>query len=95
MQGYTGTLVDERTVDSTVGGDIQITFENQQDEAQALAIFDEIYDGEKAVIATTVPSLLLKSPDGDFIQTYVILDDSDNVLHWSQQSVPGKMSPMP
>ena len=90
VQGYTGTLVDERTVDSTVGGDIQITFENQQDEAQALAIFDEIYDGEKALIATTVPSLLLKSPDGDFIQTYVILDDSDNVLHWSQQSVPGK-----
>ena len=32
VQGYTGTLVDERTVDSTVGGDIQITFENQQDE---------------------------------------------------------------
>ena len=90
VQGYTGTLVDARTVDSTVGGDIQITFENQQNETEALAIFDEIYNGDKAVIATTVPSLLLKSPDGDFIQTYVILDDSDAVLHWSQQSVPGK-----
>ena len=90
VQGYTGTLVDERTVDSTVGGDIQITFENQQNETEALAIFDEIYNGDKSVIATTVPSLLLKSPDGDFVQTFVLLDDSDDVLHWSQQSVPGK-----
>ena len=90
VQGYTGTLVDERTVDSTVGGDIQITFENQQNKSEALAIFDEIYSGDKSVIATTVPSLLLKSPDGDFIQTFVLLNNSDDVLHWSQQSIPGK-----
>ena len=64
VQGYTGTLVDERTVDSTVGGDIQITFENQQNETEALAIFDEIYNGDKSVIATTVPSLLLKAQMG-------------------------------
>ena len=29
VQGYTGTLVDERTVDATVGSDLQITFEEE------------------------------------------------------------------
>ena len=42
VQGYTGTLVDERTVDATVGSDIQVTFENPQNQSQALSIFNEI-----------------------------------------------------
>ena len=94
VQGYTGTLVDERTVDATVGSDLQITFEEEVNQSTALAILDEIYDGSKSVIATTVPSLPLKSPDGEAIQTYVILDNADDVLNWNEQSVPGeKLSP--
>jgi hypothetical protein len=42
VQGYTGTLVDERTVDATVGSDIQVTFENTQNQSEALSIFNEI-----------------------------------------------------
>ena len=36
VQGYTGTLVDEKTVDATVGADLQITLEQQYSEAQVL-----------------------------------------------------------
>ena len=90
VQGYTGTLVDERTVDATVGSDIQVTFENPQNKSQALSIFNEIYEGSSTAVATTVPSLLLKPTDGgDTLLTWVILDDSDEVLKWNEQSLPG------
>ena len=94
VQGYTGTLVDERTVDATVGSDVQVTFENPQNQSQALSIFNEIfnetYDGSATAVATTVPSILLKPTDGgDTLRTWVILDDSDEVLKWNEQSIPG------
>ena len=90
VQGYTGTLVDERTVDATVGSDVQVTFENPQNQSQALSIFNEIYDGEVTVVATTVPSILLKpSSGGDTLRTWVILDESEDVLKWNEQSIPG------
>ena len=34
--------------------------------------------------------MVLKGPDGDYIQTYVVLDNSDEVLNWNQQAIPGK-----
>ena len=90
VQGYTGTLVDERTVDATVGSDVQVTFENPQNQSQALSIFNEIYDGSATAVATTVPSILLKPTDGgDTLRTWVILDDSNEVLKWNEQSIPG------
>ena len=90
VQGYTGTLVDERTVDATVGSDVQVTFENPQNQSQALSIFNEIYDGSANAVATTVPSILLKPTEGgDTLRTWVILDDSDEVLKWNEQSIPG------
>ena len=82
--------VDERTVDATVGSDIQVTYEEPQNQSQALSIFNEIYDGSATAIATTVPSILLKPSDGgDTLRTWVILDDSDEVLKWNEQSIPG------
>ena len=90
VQGYTGTLVDERTVDATVGSDIQVTFENPQNQSQALSIFNEIYEGSATAVATSVPSILLKPTDGgDTLRTWVILDDSEEVLKWNEQSIPG------
>ena len=90
VQGYTGSLVDERTVDARVGGDLQITFESQHNETVAIEIVREIYDDESSIKATTIPSLLLRGPDGDNLQTYVVLNNSDEVLYWNQQSIPGK-----
>ena len=90
VQGYTGSLVDERTVDARVGGDLQITFEGQHNESSAIEIVREIYGGDSAIKATTIPSIILRGPDGDSLQTYVVLDNSAEVLYWNQQSIPGK-----
>ena len=90
VQGYTGSLVDERTVDARVGGDLQITFESQHNESSAIEIVREIYGGDSAIKATTIPSIILRGPDGDSLQTYVVLDNSAEVLYWNQQSIPGK-----
>ena len=90
VQGYTGSLVDERTVDARVGGDLQITFEGQHNESSAIEIVREIYGGDSAIKATTIPSIILRGPDGDSLQTYVVLDNSAEVIYWNQQSIPGK-----
>ena len=90
VQGYTGSLVDERTIDARVGSDLQITFEGAQNESGAIEILRDIYRNDAVVDATTIPSLVLKGPDGDYIQTYVILDSSRAVLNWNQQAIPGK-----
>ena len=90
VQGYTGSLVDERTVDARVGSDLQITFEEPYNESTAVSIVQEIYRSDTGVKATTIPSLVLKGPDGDYIQTYVVLDNADDVLNWNQQAIPGK-----
>ncbi|MEC7097283.1 MAG: pentapeptide repeat-containing protein, partial [Candidatus Thermoplasmatota archaeon] len=90
VQGYTGSLVDERTVDVRVGSDLQVTFEEPHNESIAIGILQEIYRSDADFKATTIPSLVLKGPDGDYIQTYVVLDNSDEVLNWNQQAIPGK-----
>ena len=77
VQGYTGSLVDERTVDVRVGSDLQVTFEEPHNESIAIGILQEIYRSDADFKATTIPSLVLKGPDGDYIQTYVVLDNSD------------------
>ena len=43
VQGYTGTLVDEKTVDATVGSDLQVTLEQPYNEAQVLELVEQLY----------------------------------------------------
>ena len=90
VQGYTGTLVDEKTVDATVGSDLQITLEQGYTEAQLLDLLANFTDAEVSSVATTVPSLILAdSSGGDKLQTWVLLDNNEDVLRWSEQSIPG------
>ncbi len=90
VQGYTGTLVDERTASATVGSDLQVTFEEPVNSTTALSIIEEIYGSDVTLLATNVPSLTLKSTDnGDTYQTWVLLDGSGKILDWPEQSVPG------
>lgn len=90
VQGYTGTIVDEKTVDATVGSDLQITLEQGYSEAQVLDLVANFTNGDVAAVATTVPSLILAdSSGGDKLQTWVLLDDNEDVLRWSEQSIPG------
>ena len=90
VQGYTGTLVDEKTTDATVGSDLQITLEQNYDEAQLLSLVSIFTDAEVTATATTVPSLFLSdSNGGDELLTWVVLDDNEDILRWSEQSIPG------
>ena len=90
VQGYTGTLVDEKTVDATVGSDLQITLEQGYTEDQLLSMVANFTEADVTAVATTVPSLILSdSSGGDKLQTWVLLDDNEDVLRWSEQSIPG------
>ncbi len=93
VQGYTGTLVDEKTVDATVGADLQITLEQQYSEAQVLDLVSNFTNAGVTAKATTVPSLFLNDINGgDKLLTWVLLDDNEDVLRWSEQAIPGENS---
>ena len=90
VQGYTGTLVDEKTVDATVGSDLQITMEEGTDSATLASLIGEFTDGTVTPLITSVPELMLAdSQGGDKLQTYVLFDDNKEVLKWSEQALPG------
>ena len=89
VQGYTGTLVDERTADAQVGGDLQVSFETPVNMTTALEVLRDIGGQDLAVSATTTPSLFLRTSEGDAYQTWVVMNGSDDVLRWSEQSLPG------
>ena len=91
VQGYTGTLVDEKTVDATVGSDLQVTFEAPLNETAALALLSEFTDAKTTPVATSVPELTLTDQNGgDALQTYVLLNGNEDVLKWSEQALPGE-----
>ena len=91
VQGYTGTLVDEKTVDATVGSDLQVTFEAPLNETAALALLSEFTDATTTPVATSVPELTLTDQNGgDALQTYVLLNGNEDVLKWSEQALPGE-----
>ena len=90
VQGYTGTLVDEKTVDATVGSDLKITMEEPVNETTLLAIMDEFTSSSITPLATSVPELgLADNNGGDTLQAYVLLDGNGDVLRWSDQALPG------
>jgi len=90
VQGYTGTLVDEKTVDATVGSDLQITMEEGTDSATLASLIGEFTDGTVTPLITSVPELMLAdSQGGDKLQTYVLFDNNKEVLKWSEQALPG------
>ncbi|RJU82459.1 MAG: hypothetical protein DWC09_02445 [Candidatus Poseidoniales archaeon] len=91
VQGYTGTLVDEKTVDATVGADLQITLEQQYTEAQVLGLVSNFTEADVTATATTVPSLFLNDVNGgDKLLTWILLDDNEDILRWSEQAIPGE-----
>lgn len=90
VQGYTGTIVDEKTVDATVGSDLQIQMEQNVNESEIISIVKEYADADVKPVATSVPQLALTDElGGESLQTYVLLESSDDVLRWSEQALPG------
>ena len=91
VQGYTGTLVDEKTVDATVGSDLKITVEQPMNETALLAMVGEFTSASVSPVATSVPEIgLADNNGGDTLQTYVLFDGNGDVLRWSEQALPGE-----
>jgi len=91
VQGYTGTLVDEKTADATVGSDLQIEMEREINETALMALLGEFTNSKTSPVATSVPEITLADAQGgDRLQTFVLFDDNDNVLRWSEQAIPGE-----
>ncbi|CAI8288448.1 MAG: Uncharacterised protein [Candidatus Poseidoniaceae archaeon] len=90
VQGYTGTLVDEKTADATVGSDLQISTEQAINATTLISLVNEFSDGDVRPIATSVPEITLADEQGgDSLQTFVLLNGNEDVLRWSEQSIPG------
>ena len=90
VQGYTGTLVDEKTVDATVGSDLKITVEQPLNETALLELVGEFTKESVTPVATTVAEIgLADNNGGDTLPTYVLLDNNGDILRWSEQALPG------
>ncbi len=90
VQGYTGTLVDEKTADATVGSDLQISTEQAINSTTLIALINEFTDSDVSPVATSVPEITLADEQGgDSLQTFVLFDGNEDVLRWSEQSIPG------
>ena len=89
VQGYTGTLVDERTADVTVGSDLQIITSETVNATEVESYIAEISGKDVSINAMHIPQISLIPEDGEALVAYVILDDSENILRWLPQAIPG------
>lgn len=89
VQGHTGTIVDERTASVTVGSDLQVTMEDPSSASQVETAIQAVGGTDLAVQAVHVPSIFLHLEGEDPMQTYVLFDDGEDVLHWYDQAIPG------
>jgi uncharacterized protein YjbI with pentapeptide repeats len=66
-----------------------MVMDGPRNQSQVEAVLSEYYpDGE--IVAMTVPQILLSpSAGGDAYLTYVLMNNSDEVLRWNQQAIPG------
>ena len=89
VQGHTGTIVDERTASVTVGSDLQVVMENPSSEGEVESAIEGVGGIDLEVRAVHVPSLSLYLEGEDPLQTYVILEENSDILHWYAQALPG------
>jgi len=96
VQGYTGTIVDERTTSAQTGADIQVQFDSPVTEQQAR---DEVMlaierSGDSDIIAIdsmTSVADLFTNPEGKsaLLRTWVLFDGHEDTLIWDTQAIPG------
>ena len=96
VQGYTGTVVDERTASAQSGADIQVQFAQPVTEQEAITIITEAIiradDPEvQEVQSATAVSSIFTNPKGEgaVLTTWIVFDGHEDTLHWDKQSVPG------
>ena len=90
VQGYTGSLVDERTADLQIGSDIKIYSTEPMTSSEIEEAVVNISSKDITVKALTVPMISLESDDGTDANAYVLMNGSGDVLKWFPQAIPGK-----
>lgn len=96
VQGYTGTIVDERTTSAQTGADLQVQFDSSVTEQQAreevLLAIQRVGDGDITDIAsmTSVADIFTNPKDqNSLVRTWVLFDGHENTLIWDTQTIPG------
>ena len=89
VQGYTGTLVDERTADVNVGSDLQVISTNNLTSSEVESLITEISDDDVTASAVNIPTITLVPEGGERITAYVLMDDASEILKWLPQAIPG------
>ena len=89
VQGYTGSLVDERTADLEIGSDIKVYSTEPLTSKQVEQAITNISSKDISVNAITVPMISLKSEDGTNVNAYVLMNESADALKWFPQAIPG------
>ena len=90
VQGYTGSLVDERTADLQIGSDIKIYSTEPMTSSEIEEAVQNISSKDITVKALTVPMIALESEDGTDANAYVLMNGSGDILKWFPQAIPGK-----
>ena len=95
VQGYTGTVVDERTASAQTGADLQVQFDTPVTEEKAR---DEVMLAIQRVnnpsineieSATSVGNLFTnKKGEGASLLTWIVFDNHEDTLIWDTQAVP-------
>ena len=96
VQGYTGTIVDERTTSAQTGADIQVQFDSPVTEQQArdevILAIERAGDGDIIDIdSMTSVADLFTNPEGKsaLLRTWVLFDGHEDTLIWDTQAIPG------
>ncbi|MEO2120542.1 MAG: FtsX-like permease family protein [Candidatus Poseidoniia archaeon] len=96
VQGFTGTLVDEKTASVETGSDLQVQFNSAVSESEARDALKLAFDSagidysQNPSLATSVPILITTEVgQSTTYLTWVLLDGHDDVLQWDPQAIPG------
>ena len=95
VQGYTGTVVDERTTSAQTGADLQVQFDSAVTEQQArdevmLAIQRAGYSEITDISSMTSVADIFTNPksQNSLVRTWVLFDGHENTLIWDTQTIP-------
>jgi len=96
VQGYTGTVVDERTTSAQTGADMQVQFDSpvteEQARAEVMLAIQRAGDSDITDIdSMTSVADIFTNPTGQnsLIRTWVLFDGHDETLIWDTQAIPG------
>ena len=96
VQGYTGTLVDERTTSAQTGADLQVQFDEPISKQQAIENVNlaieraDVPEIDRIDYMTSVGDIFTNQKgEGSLLRTWVLFDGHEDTLQWDEQAIPG------